>query len=319
MTVEIKISVLDELSNNNVEEIINLISKSSETDGVRPFSEHVELHLKSGGDLGVKHFLALAQSQKIVGYGHLDSTDEVEGPSCEIAVDPAFRNKGIATKILSEINKSINQKPLRIWSHGDIETAQKFAQKLNLTPVRSVMQMRRSLFSPFDTYSFNEKFTLRNFELEKDADELLALNKLSFVNLPDQFSWTKKSLEIRVAESWFDPKGFILLENEKGELIGFCWTKLHGQHHSHEQDDGHSHLTHGHVPIGEIYVLGVHPNYQGQGIGKNLTLWGLTHLRRSGIDSAMLYVDAANQNAIKLYTSLEFGFWGLDKLYRSLT
>ena len=40
-------------------------------------------------------------------------------------------------------------------------------------------------------------------------------------------------------------------------------------------------------------------------------------LRRAGLDSAMLYVDSNNKNAIDLYTSLGFSFWGVDKLYIS--
>jgi mycothiol synthase len=110
-----------------------------------------------------------------------------------------------------------------------------------------------------------------------------------------------------------------LLINSNEEVIGFCWTKVHGQDHAHKEDDGHQHLDHGHDPIGEIYVLGVHPREHKKGLGKALTLWGLNHLRRSGLDSAMLYVDSNNQKAIKLYEELGFGFWGLDRLYRSFT
>jgi mycothiol synthase len=48
-------------------------------------------------------------------------------------------------------------------------------------------------------------------------------------------------------------------------------------------------------------------------------LWGLNHLRRNGLDSAMLYVDSNNQKAIKIYEEVGFSFWGLDRLYRSFT
>ena len=110
-----------------------------------------------------------------------------------------------------------------------------------------------------------------------------------------------------------------MLENDKKNVVGFCWTKVHGQDHKHEKDDGHKHLDHGHEPIGELYVLGVHPSQQGKGLGKSLMLWGLNHLRRNGLDSAMLYVDSNNQKAIKLYEEVGFNFWGLDRLYRSFT
>jgi mycothiol synthase len=39
-------------------------------------------------------------------------------------------------------------------------------------------------------------------------------------------------------------------------------------------------------------------------------------MRYQGIFSAMLYVDANNSSAIKLYQSLGFTEWGRDVLYR---
>jgi len=40
-------------------------------------------------------------------------------------------------------------------------------------------------------------------------------------------------------------------------------------------------------------------------------------MRYQGIFSAMLYVDADNTSAIKLYQSLDFTEWGRDVLYRN--
>jgi len=62
--------------------------------------------------------------------------------------------------------------------------------------------------------------------------------------------------------------------------------------------------------------MGVDPEMAGKGIGKAVTVAGLRHMRYQGIFSAMLYVDADNQSAIKLYQSLGFTEWGRDVLYR---
>ena len=314
-----KVSVLNELTEQQVSEILEIVTEASETDGARPFSEHVELHLRSGGDRRIIHLIAQNENQKIVGYGHLDTTDLVAGPSGELVVHPEFRLKGIATEIISEIKKLIKGQPLRLWSHGDIPHAQEFAKKLGFDSVRNVIQMRRSLFSPIEPFNIPSNYKLKQFDPQEDIDKFLNLNKACFVDLPDQSSWTRKDVELRVSENWFSAKGFVLLINSNEEVIGFCWTKVHGQDHEHKEDDGHQHLDHGHDPIGEIYVLGVHPQEHKKGLGKALTLWGLNHLRRSGLDSAMLYVDSNNQKAIRLYEQLGFGFWGLDRLYRSFT
>jgi len=314
-----KVSVTKTLTDNQVNDIFEIIINASEIDGARPFSEHVELHLRSGGDRPVIHFLATTEQNKVVGYGHLDTTDLVAGPSGELVVAPEFRLKGIATQIISQMKSQIENRPLRLWSHGDTEIARQFTSKLGFEPVRNINQMRRSLFSPIDSYKLPDGYSLREFNPQTDIQNFLRVNKLSFSELPDQSSWTQEDVELRIKENWFSASGFILLENNENEIVGFCWTKVHGQDHQHASDDGHQHLDHGHNPIGEIYVLGVHPQEQGKGLGKTLTLWGLNHLRRNGLDSAMLYVDSNNHNAINLYKELGFGFWGLDRLYRSLT
>lgn len=314
-----KVSVLNELTEQQVNEIFEIVIEASEIDGARPFSEHVELHLRKGGDRRIIHLVAQDKDQKIVGYGHLDTTDLVAGPSGELVVHPDYRLQGIATEIVTEIKKLIKGQSLRLWSHGDISHAQEFAKKLGFDSVRNVIQMRRSLFAPIEPFDIPTNYKLKQFDPKLDIEKFLNLNKACFVELPDQASWTKKDIELRISESWFLANGFMLLENDNNDFVGFCWTKVHGQDHEHQVDDGHQHLDHGHDPIGEIYVLGVHPQEHKKGLGKALTLWGLNHLRRSGLDSAMLYVDSNNQKAIKLYEDLGFGFWGLHRLYRSFT
>src|SRR6185437_13617964 len=93
---------------------------------------------------------------------------------------------------------------------------------------------------------------LRTFRPGADDEAWLALNAAAFADHPEQGSWTLQDLHARMAESWFDPQGFLLAETEDGELAGFHWTKIHG-------GDGHGHQhsgDHGHEPIGEVYVVG---------------------------------------------------------------
>ena len=116
-----------------------------------------------------------------------------------------------------------------------------------------------------------------------------------------------------MAEPWFDPAGFFLAERTVGDvsqLVGFHWTKIHGGEHEHDED-----ADHGHEPIGEVYVVGVDPDEQGHGLGRALTLVGLQHLRSRGLSEAMLYVEADNIAAIRLYDDLGFTQWDTDVMY----
>ena len=106
------------------------------------------------------------------------------------------------------------------------------------------------------------------------------------------------------------PAGFFLaVRHDPAErLVGFHWTKVH----AHTRVAGR---TAGHEPIGEVYVVGVDPAEQGRGLGRALTLVGLAHLKAAGLPEAMLYVDADNAPAIKVYSALGFRHVDTDVMY----
>lgn len=277
------------------------------------------LHLRHGGDKDDRHLIVTADeaSEEIVGYAHIDLTDTVAGSSAELVIHPHYRGKGFGRALLESICAVTSP---RLWAHGDLPSAQKLAKDYGLVRTRTVIQMRRSLNQPLPTVETTIETTvemelnLRSFLPGLDDEPWLALNNRAFLGHPEQGGWTIENLHQRMQESWFDPQGFFLavIPTDVGEeLIAFCWTKIHGAHtHSH---DGQA--AHGHDPIGEIYAMGVDPSYQGQKIGGAITIAGLAHLRRQGLMSAMLYVDAENAAAIKIYKELGFSEWGRDVMY----
>ena len=302
------ISALDHLNPSQQTQVLSLIAAAADHDGVPPVSEHVLLHLRHGGDKADTHFIAESNGN-VLGYAHLDLTDQVEGPSAELVVHPEHRKKGIGQSLLAALQKRAGN-TLRLWSHGDLMGAKNIAEKAGFTRSRTVIQMRRSLNDPIPELS--KEFTIRNFLPGIDNEEWIALNNRAFASHPEQGNWSSRDLDVRTKEEWFDPQGFLIAE-ENGEMTGFCWTKIHGGHtHKHS----HSEPEHDHDPIGEIYIMGVAPKFAGKGIGKAVTIAGLRHMRYQGIFSAMLYVDADNSAAIKLYQSLGFTEWGRDVLYR---
>jgi mycothiol synthase len=172
---------------------------------------------------------------------------------------------------------------------------------LGFQRIRTLIQMRSTLPS---SLSSPPGIHTRPFIRHQDEEAWLALNARIFSAHPEQGQWTREDLERRLSEGWFDPDGFLIHESE-GVMRGFCWTKVHGTH------------GHGHDVIGEIYVVGVDPAYQGRGLGRALTLAGLQHLTTAQVSGAMLYVDASNAAAIALYTDLGFSESGRDVMYRA--
>ncbi len=206
------------------------------------------------------------------------------------------------------------------------------AGHLGFTKIRELWQLRRSLLAPLPKVELPDGVTLRAFVPGDDDDEWLALNAIAFARYPDQGGWTLDDLRQRLREDWFDAAGFLVAERAS-EMVGFDWTKVHGGSHTHhatanlrhpDHDDHHDHhdpetssgSDHGHEPIGEIYVIGVHPHAQGLGLGRQLTLAGLRHLRSRGLHQVMLYVDESNTPAIRLYESLGFSKWDVDVMFR---
>jgi mycothiol synthase len=297
------VELVGPLDADEVRAVSTLAEAATEADGVRPLSEHVMLHLRYGGDERVRNVLVW-KGPRLLAYGHLDVTDEVAGASAEMVVHPAYRRHGLGRLLVATIRAETADGRLRLWAHGGHRGAAALAADLGFRQSRALWQMRRSLYAALPTVELPDGVTVRNFEPGRDDEAWVRLNGTAFAGHPEQGGWTVEDLHRRMAEPWFDPHGFFLAE--RGDrLAGFHWTKVHGGEGSH----------HGHDPIGEVYVLGVDPGERGTGLGRALTLVGLQHLRHLGLPDAMLYVDADNAAAIRLYQGLGFTRWETDLMF----
>jgi len=295
------------LTNDEAAEVLTLVDTAARHDGVMPLSEHVLLHLRHGGDEHDLHLRSMNGDQ-LIGYAHLDTTDSVEGSSAELVVDPDHRRHGIGQQLVYRLIELSPDGRLRLWAHGGRADAGHLAHSLGFTQARVLWQMRRSLLATLPAPHWPEGIAVRSFRPGVDDEAWTDVNAAAFADLPDQGGWTLDDLRQRMAEDWFDADGFLIAASTTGpttgEIAGFHWTKVHGRD------------SHGHEPIGEVYVVGVAPAWRGTGLGRALVLAGLAHLRQAGLAQAMLFVDEANTAAIGLYESLGFTRWDADTLYR---
>jgi mycothiol synthase len=293
-----RIDALAELTSAESAGVLELTAAATAADGVAPLSEHVMLHLRYGGDHRARDLL-LRGDETIAGYAHLDRASPGEGPSGELVVHPGYRKQGLGLALTRALVAEAGGQPLRVWAHGDRPAAGRLAAAAGFGLVRSLWQMRRPLADEIAPPELAGGITIRPFAVGRDEDAWLAVNGRAFAHHPEQGGWTRDDLEMREREPWFDPEGFFLAERD-GRLVGFHWTKVHGE---------------GAEPIGEVYVVGVDPGEQGTGLGRALTVIGLRYLRSRQLSQVMLYVDGTNTAAIRLYESLGFSRWNTDVMF----
>ncbi|MGW5021554.1 mycothiol synthase [Streptomyces cacaoi] len=295
------VDVRDEVTGDALGEVLALIDAAAREDGQPAVSEQGRLQLRGGRREGVRHVLLRAGTGALAGYAQLEDTDPVEAPAGELVVAPTQRGNGYGRR-LGRMLLQLSGKRLRLWAHGGHPAARHLAQSLGLTLFRELRQLRRPLAGlDLPEPALPEGLTIRTFRPGEDDTAWLRLNAAAFAHHPEQGGLTQRDLDDRKAESWFDPAGFFLAERD-GELVGFHWTKVHAG-----ENGG----------LGEVYVLGVAPGVQGGGLGKALTAVGLRYLAERGLPTAMLYVDADNAAAVRVYEGMGFRTHEVDLMYRT--
>jgi mycothiol synthase len=237
--------------------------------------------------------------------GAEDSAEAAEGAVVELVVAPDCRTEGAGSALAGAV--AAEELPgLKAWSHGNHAAAAALAARYGYRPVRELWRMRQTRAAGEEAAPapvLPDGVRLRAFVPGRDEQAWLEANRAAFAHHPEQGATTLADLQARMAEDWFDAGGFLLAEDtDTSRLLGFHWTKIHAG-------------SGGHPPIGEVYVVGVTPEAQGRGLGKALTLAGIDHLHRRGLQAIMLYVDADNTAAVALYRSLGFTRWDVDVMY----
>ncbi|WP_460935160.1 mycothiol synthase [Phycicoccus ginsengisoli] len=338
-----RIRLIDALTATEQEDVRRLAARAADTDRVGALSEQTLLALSSPPGR-VRHLLAYAGDEP-AGYaqlegggeghadeghadegqvdeghadegqvdeGHADEDDGDEnpdGPSGELVVDPGHRRTGIGRALLEAVLAAAPTS--RVWAHGNQPAARALASSAGLDAARELHKMSRAL-GPEDATSpataLPTGYTARAFEPGRDEEAWLATNAAAFAHHPEQGRLTLADLRERMDQPWFDPAGFILVgtADAPDEVAAFHWTKVDPEQHSTLMPGG---------TAGEVYVVGVHPDHQGRGLGKPVTALGLAHLARQGLPEVVLYVDGDNTAALRTYTGLGFRSIMVDVMY----
>ncbi len=251
--------------------------------------------------------VARSGGAEAVGYAQVSGDRRRNEYVVELLVDPGSDEPAEVADVLvlSTIDEIANRGggDLRLWRAQAGEEDDKLAARHGFRPERELIQMRCRLPLPARAgtppVDHRPPPPTRSFRPGVDEAAWLIANNRSFASHPEQGHWDLDTLLEREQEAWFDPEGFLVLEVE-GRIAGSCWTKVH------------AHAT---PPMGEIYVIGVDPDFHGRGWGRDLTQAGLDWLAGQGLSVGMLYVDGANRTAVNLYRSMGFSEDHVDRSY----
>jgi mycothiol synthase len=292
------------MQTGDIHAVQGLLDAATAADNHSPLDEHAWLDLVQGGREGFAGLVAWEPGHDHpVGYAQVSHGSGTW--AMEFVVDPHHRVPGnsIGHDLVQAATRVIASEGgghVHMWVNQPRPEHDSIAASVGLTAGRVLYQMRRPLPVPPDPE--NPPLTVRAFRVGEDEEEWLEVNNRAFHWHPEQGGWDLETLQKREAQPWFDPGGFLLHEDEEGRLDGFCWTKIH-------TDDK--------PPLGEIYVIAADPEARHREVrlGRRLVLAGLHHLHSKGITIGMLYVDAANTKAVKLYVDMGFVIDHRDQAY----
>ena len=296
-------------------------------DGYAPFNEQSLFDLQSG--LRTAYLVTVAGTAVSTSEPEIDPVemstsdsedgvaerDDVEGTivvgaalagrgEVDLVVIPEFRRQGYGRTAFRELADT-EPTSLTAWSHGDHPAARALAIELRFVAARTLLELRMPLVAGGDAdpkagASALGGESISAFQVGRDDAEWVALNALVFATHPEQGAMTEADLTARRAESWFNADDFLILRDADQRMIGYNWLKVDGA-------------------IGEIYVIGVHPDAAGRGLGRALMQAGLQRLVAAGCTIAALYVEADSLGPVHLYRDLGFHDHTVDVQYRRLT
>jgi len=304
-----QVEVKRRMGEADIAAVSELLHLAALADGHLPLGEHQWLDLVEGRRTGLAGFVAWEPGHgHPVGYAQL--LRGANSWAVEFVVDPHHRapESTIGADLLRAALDEVRLQGgghVHLWVPKPGPDHDAMAAANGLSRGRDLLQMRRPL--PIEVE--DDGLKVRAFRPGEDERRWLEVNNRAFAWHPEQGNWDLATLERREREPWFDAEGFLLHERavppdgrsgQQTRLAGFCWTKVHADHRP---------------ALGEIYVIAVDPDFQGQGLGRRLLLAGLAWLADAGLEVAMLYVDSSNAPAVRLYQVLGFTVDHVDRAY----
>ncbi len=239
----------------------------------------------------------------IVGYMDIKPELTIGRVTLDCWVHPEHRRRGLATKLLGCAIRRARELGARVAHVNIMEdnaVAESVLSRLGFECVRRFLKLRLDItdvrWSDINQAALGCRYLQRGEE-----DKLTQIQNRAFAGTWGYNPNTVEEITYRTNLSTYSPED-IVLTCEGDKVIGYCWTGI---------------ACKGGVPSerkGQIFMLGLDPDYRGKGMGKKILLAGLAHLKSRSLQVAELTVDSENKAACALYKSIGFkvrtiSFW----------
>ncbi len=271
-------------SESDVEEVIEFLAHLESTTGVPPLGESKFVDLG-----GPRRGLGLvAEREGIVAYLHVLWHEPSRVWEMELAAESLS-----APELEDLVAAAAASGSMLWWTFGESGVAEFAASRF---PVARTLHKLTGVLPPGEPRRVPDGVRVQPFRSGVDEEAWLAANNAAFDGHPENGAWTVADVVERQSRDWFEAEGFRLWW-AGDRVAGFCWTKRHSPE------------------LGEVHVIGVHPAFQGRGLGRAIVIEALWYLAEAGCLTGMLYVDTANETALDLYQSLGFERERVDRCF----
>jgi len=230
----------------------------------------------------------------VLGYGGLVAAGPGERTFADVAVfvdaDAGASARGLVLRrLLSEGGAradAVGLSDVQVWIRqvGDVEIDT--AASVGFSVERRLGVLGRHL-DDVEVVAPGDGWAIRAYRPDADDEAVVAALAAAYAGT-DEGGWTLAQFRERRGYDWFDPADLLLVEDGAGRIAGLHWLKRRSSDR------------------GEVYNLAIDPTAQGAGLGAALLTAGLAHLRDLGCLDVMLWVDRANDRAVRLYE--KYGF-----------
>jgi len=230
----------------------------------------------------------------IVGYLNITPEVKIRRVILRGLIHPAYRRQGLATRLFSHAAhraKELGVKVAHVNIAQDNVNAKSILSKLGFRFIRRFLQLRLGMAGIGWQDIDQSIFPCRHLQ-RGEENKLLLIQNRCFAGTWGYNPNTVEEILFHINLTNCCPED-VILACKGDKVVGYCWVRITYGTPTQERK-------------GQIFMLGVDPDYRSRGIGKRVLLAGLSYLKSRGVQVAELTVDSENKVACALYQSIGF-------------